>query len=57
MLFTDTLLHPFRFPPYGSFFSNDKEIRGLFFRNITKMRSLIWYAKPTLDFCMLNTKV
>ena len=29
MLFTDTLLHPFRFPPYSSFFSNDKEIRGL----------------------------
>ena len=29
MLFSDTLLDPFRFPPYSSFFSNDKEIRGL----------------------------
>ena len=39
------------------FFLMIKKSEVWLLRNITEMRSLIWYAKPTLDFCMLNTKV
>lgn len=39
------------------FFLMIKKSEVWLLRNITKMRSLIWYAKPTLDLCMLNTKV